>query len=476
MIKKIQQSLLVHCPAIWNIRLFPMLFILATMHLLAFGIGYLSGAIDFDDKYSSSNPFSNQPFVHIAFGLVGVLLLIGWLVSYSKNNALRSFYPQHKLQLFLEWIGIFVITAAITFLPLSVYGGITSRWKNTASPEEASRVIHLLQKIDILIPGTIDHYVYQPNEQDPIPISKEDLLKERLDPELYGYEYNREGIFVPTGYTAPSLLYYHEYYYWDDYSMNQLNKEQIKSLLRTGEKDKIRKLMSDFYGLMEKHHLSARTTQEEWFRIIYNPPYFPVNQDNVMEYDSFPFEQLKDGYTKIQRTQEDILISDIGLLIFLYIAVFISLFIFSFRVTGRKAWVVALIGTGILLFIVGFLGVILSSGMSGGNRDSLAFIFITSFWLILFTGIIINIISKIISKSHKGKSAIFLNPVLWLIPCIFPLLFMDYFFFQDIFNDEFRFPGEKTMVLLFSINLGIVLATMIPMSIFIRKWKSLADE
>ena len=122
-IESINQYLLERYPSIWNTKMVWMLLISFFIHLLFFGIGYVS----------HSNPKSLQTYnalddyfsdgiilVHI---IISVLLIVGWLVLMFKNNAFKNYYPVSRARLFGQFVQYFIIfMASTTFYFSYMYG------------------------------------------------------------------------------------------------------------------------------------------------------------------------------------------------------------------------------------------------------------------------------------------------------------------------------------------------------------------
>ena len=114
--KKIEQYLLERYPSLWNTKIVWLLGIALCAHLFFFLFGFFSvNEEDFSTKYFGTI----EKFFPIAFLLnfvISTLLLVGWLVQMSKNNAFKHFYPSNALKLFGQFVQYFLIVfASISF-------------------------------------------------------------------------------------------------------------------------------------------------------------------------------------------------------------------------------------------------------------------------------------------------------------------------------------------------------------------------
>ncbi|WP_165044736.1 hypothetical protein [Dysgonomonas sp. ZJ709] len=516
MIKNIQKYLLLHYPIIWNIRLIPMLLILIAIHIIFFAIGYVATDTVFDSSNYYYSPADDLGLIYFGSILVGILLFIGWLIFYSRNNSFKNFYPRKSPYLFLEWILILVITTSITLIPATLTRGSIYKWNSAASLSEATKVMDLLDKVKILIPDDKDNYRYDSDNNKPIPIPSGMALRiDTLDLDLYAFDYNRDGNIVIKGYTGPSILFYHnyDYNYYDtnyytnyEYSADELKEkkeakervkkiEEIKQWFRDGNKEAILALMTDYLKLQEKHNMPATLTANEWLKKIYNPPYFAVNENTIIassssdayyyDYDHdtsrqqtyLQYQELSSGYDKIIRSYNDNDVIRIITLVCICISTILSVFIFSFRAATGKSWLIAFVACGVLLFLSAFIGVVLSE-IADYRRGEIYGLFLCSFWIILFFILMSIIIAKIKNTGNKGKSNIFVNLFMWLLPFICPLIYFGHYFFLDVVESEYYYNINDNEVLecVFWVNILITIVIMFPISMLIRKWKSIPEE
>lgn len=526
MIKKIQQYLLLNYPTLWNIRLVPMLLILLITHLVIFGIGYLVTDTTFTKTYYYS-PSNTLGLLYPISILVGILLFIGWFIFYNRNNGFKTFYPRKIKQVYAEWILAFIILSAITFIPFTLTQGFLFKWKSVATLAEADKAMEDIQKAKILIPSSVSSYTYDDAYSKPISIPENMRLNyDTLNLSLYEVEYNSQSGVILKGYTGASLLFYKDYnsYYFynneeeylDSLSRVRTKKEEIiKTWLKNGYTDSIYVVMKKFSALQEKHNLSTNLSIEEWYKRIYNPPFFPVNESTMIidynrpndydyDYDynniesvvettdetvkgvpsmnqieilptTLPYLQyseLETGYNQIIKSYNN---PDTLLIILfcLYFALGISILIFSYRSTNGKSWLIALITAGVLIFISTLLAIGLGEVLSSHHKISA--IIILFFWIALFITLLIKISIKVINKKNKGWSNIYINILIWLMPCILPFTFLVYVVFREI-NDYYYYSGDDDMLNIMWINIPVAIAAMFAIAALTRNWKSIPEE
>lgn len=501
MIKKIQKYLLENYPLIWNIRLFPVLLTIIAANLIFFGIGYLSTDTAFGaDGY---NYYSDGlAVIYFASVVIGVLILIGWLIHYMRNNAFKVYYPRKASHLYLEWILCFVICIGISVIPLSLTEGCNKKWRAASSLADTQRALEIIEQAEILIPRSTYSYEYRSSSEDMQPIRIPDGMPMNLDSlnlDLYSFVQDSQNNLIIKGYIGPSLLFYNEDYYYDYNSSARTLSEkgkrikQIKTWLQNGEKEKIKALMEDYMLLVQKHKIPTNLTVDTWFNRIYHPPFFAVDTNSFIHNSSsssyyynnsyyYPSSSepyldeynLRRGYQKIQDSYEDYEFVRILTLICLCISLVVSILIFSCRVTTIRKWLQAIVLVGVLQLLISFITVLMSL-----NSHSEALFALSMFgtWVVLFIAILIYGINKINNNENKGKSNILINIFIWLIPCLIPLLFFIIHLFE-FFDYDYRYGRhfEENVELMFWINIPVTVIFMLFASLFIRKWKGLPDE
>ncbi len=516
MLKNIQKYLLIHHPLIWNVRFIPMLAILIVLHLIFFAVGYAVTNTSFSKIFGYGDELPLLYFVSI---LIDVLLLVGWLVFYNRNNGFKSFYPRKTAQLYLEWVMVFIIVAGMALVPVSLTCGHLTKWKSVASLQEAKEAESLLEKVNLLIARDSEQYKYNSEYQKPVPIPEGmEFQGDTLSRSLYSFDYDWSNNKMHVeGYIGASFLFYREYYY-SHYTRKDLevidspekrrflNEESVKEMLRNSKRDSIFAIMTEFEKLRIKHHLLSDISPEKWLDRIYNPPFFPVDgstaimnrEDDADQYTSIwfdgiaseeqvvdpqvhtsevlpylPYRNLESGYNQVLRCYDFGETFRTIILISLCAAIFVSCLIFSFRFSKGKFWLISFIATGILIFITILLAVTFHEFLDWNSE--MVVLFILSVWIALFVILLTKVILKVNSKSHKGRSETYLNLLVWMAPCIIPLSFFFYLVCVDL-SDRSYYHKDDEIVAMFWINIPVVILGMWFFAVLIRKWKSLGDQ
>lgn len=530
MIKSIQKYLLLHHPLLWNMRIVPMLLIVLIVNLTFFVLGYFITDTTIYDHLVSSYRSDRNTLIYFITVLLGLIILIGWLVVYNRNNGLKAFYPRKSSMIYAEWLLIFVITTGLTFIPLSFSKGITAKWHSVATQEETLNTIDLLEKVRILIPDNTSAYRYNSIYDTPIPlVGNIAVHMDSNNSELFAFDYDHENNqTIVKGYIGPSLLFYADYGYryyknlpMGGDKLKEKNINLLKHWLRNDERDSIYNLMQNFHRLQKKHNLSVSITPEKWMELIYRPPYFPIDctnriQDSGKEdqtdyncydhergvyywvncatrdtlfFDSheelekqvgfsslpyFQLEILQEGYKYIWDTYND---DDVRLLTLfcLCFSLCLSVFVFSYRATGGRAWLVAWIGAGVSIFTIILMLALLSS-IGKGIREEAWFIFHNVIWVFIFIALLLYILMKVKNKTDKGKSIVFANVFLWLIPFLLPSAFIAVFLFNYKYGDVRWRNGDELLEIMFWLNIPITFVFMWISCVLLRKWKSLPEE
>ncbi|NDV68233.1 YfhO family protein [Dysgonomonas sp. 25] len=515
MINKIQRYLLENYPLLWNIRLFPVMLIIVVANVMFFLFGYWSTNTVFDSSYYYSFLDGDGIFLlYFSSIFIGVLVFVGWLVFYMRNNAFRIYYPRTTLQLYAEWLLIFVICAGISVIPFSMTKGCLTKWQAVTSVKEAQKALDIIEKVRILVPSDTYYYSYSSDSDKPIPIPKDMPLNlDTLDLDNYSIQYDSDGQFTVNGYNGASLLFYkkNHYSYYSSYNeekdpeyvKQQKAIAEVKSWLANERKDSIYSLMKEYMALVKKHDVKVNLTADTWFDRIYNPPFYPVdvhtviNEDAPSEYYSSYYDDdyyrpslslsyLEGGYKKVVDSHEDTAVMEYILLTCLCFSLGFSVLVFSARVTTGKKWLKAFVILGIMVLLISlFTGVLALISIFSDSEVTGMLVF--GFWLFLFIAILIYLINKIVSNSNRNHSNVAVNFFLWLMPAMIPLIFFLYILFTELnygyysrydeygnYVDRVRF--EDYIDVMLWVNLIIMFLAMVPTCILIKKWKGLPDE
>lgn len=473
MFKNIQQHLLIKFPILWNIRLVPILLAVILSQVIFFLLGYI-----LTDNTPQYNSFISGMYylLYAASLLVGTLLLIFWLIRYNRNNGLRAFYPYTTLQLYLEWICIFLVCISIGFLPYALETGKKIKWQKVVSQTEQKKAMDILYKVNILIPT--DEYKYElVGNQTPLLVGDAEVDRTIFDTKLYNYVEDAVTPDNPIEYVGPSFLYAKDNGRNSYWRYDRDATETVHRWLVNQNEDSIRSLMNSYLELQAKHKFKTNLDVDYWMSTVYNPPLYPVKEliemnestyrqhqyDKYTEYyDLFSYyEEIENSYGQSDHINWQIIVT-------LTIALGFSVLIFSSRVTSGRFWVYSLLTAGVLVFIyfilLGLCALLDSFGPT--------YLFVPTFWLALFIAIAIILGNKITSGSRKGRSNIHVNLGLWMIPTVIPLVYTLY----RMITEKAPLDEDTIIFILLIINIIAVIIAMFPISMLIRKWKSLPED
>ncbi len=241
MIQKIQKYLLENYPLIWNIRIFPMALIIIIANLIFFGIGYLSTDNTFEGIYFKFYS-DTLGVIYFASVVTGVLILIGWLMHYMRNNAFQVYYPRKTMHIYLEWILCFIICAGISVIPLSLTEGCNKKWRAACSKKDTKKALEIIDQAEMLIPRSIYEYRYQKEYMEPIRIP--DGMSVKLDSsniDQYAYSKDNNNNLILKGYIGTSLLFYRNDYFT---SFSYESKHRTKSLAEKEKKNRTNQILA----------------------------------------------------------------------------------------------------------------------------------------------------------------------------------------------------------------------------------------
>lgn len=504
MFKKIQKYLLINQPLIWNLKLIPMICFLTVVHIIFYIIGYVNGKLNFTETEAHYN--DNDLGIMFFFSvLIAVLTLILWCVYYFKNNAFKSFYPKKNFSLFKEWSIMLVISFFLCSMHISYLSGYDNRIKGYYSEEEAKQKCELISKASIFYGENYDS-----------PESKDSIINDTLRNVALDYV-----LFDGKKYSLESLINKDiETFTLSESNRDSLMKREVKHWLLHGKTDSIKSVMKDYFKLFKEHGLNANITEEKWFTLSYNPPMFvnkriiakrewgfyrdnyydgeyveavpidPKELDTLNQYlkvankqqllfnkTYVPADELEYNFNKISRTYTSPSVSSEVLCATIYFALGLSIFLFSFRVTSGKSWLIALISLGVINVLLGIMTAI------------------TGFEWLFFSGLIaldlfvtIYFAVTLIRKIKKGISAIVLNALLWLTPTLIPLIYamitviLTYRYYRNGYYYEYSNKPDSTlewfrhnMEGMAWVNLIFVLLMMLFLSSKIKKWKGIPE-
>lgn len=203
---------------------------------------------------------------------------------------------------------------------------------------------------------------------------------------------------------------------------------------------------------------------------IPDPDYIPEASLPYLQY-----EELQSGYQQVMycyMAQSDI---EWFILICACISLLMTISVFSYRVTNGKSWLIALVSSGVLIFAVILFAVALRQSLNWSHEEIIIMV-VTLFWISLFVILLSKILIKINNRGNKGRSNIYVNIMLWLLPCLIPLAYLTVFVHSEFSELDYLQPEEGDVICMLWVNILIAIPAMWVISALIRRWKSIADE
>jgi hypothetical protein len=486
MFKNIQKYLLLNHPLLWNTKVVPALTFAILFHFLFFGIGYLAGGITFKDDYNNSFDDGIAIFFSV---ILSVLFFIVWFIFYIRNNGFKSFYPQKKHSLFKEWIIILLISMLNISYSMSYLAGKKIHTRSYFTQKEIKKRSETIMKASVFIEGSFGNSYDQENvnKNGDIIFNKKayhqnSLMNKNID-EFYGYNSYR---FGPTVNGKINLT-----------NFNVI----VKTWMQNDNQVEIKKLMQDYFIIIKDHKLSTNLSPEKWFDLTYHYPdfmgYENIARSKVQDNEAqtvtanetdvevatnnktskyyLPQDVLKDTYDDILKAWDEPIIDFEILRVLLYIGIGFSIFLFSFKVTNGRSFIIALVSAGVLWMMVGIVSVI--------SRSVPLSLF---FMLALFCFMCIFFFTTVAKNKGKSISDIILNLLLWSLSGFLPLIYS----ILMVATDETEYSSDGNLstqhsfhtwlddqLVLFSwLNFVMIVIFMFLMTIYIKKWKGIAES
>lgn len=513
MFANIQKKLLLTHPLLWNSKIALFSVLTLTFHLIFFLLGYSKGEIDFKDSNNFYDYGIDNTIIVFVSVLISILMFIIWLVYYSRNNAFKSFYPKGKFSLYREWLLILLFCILNSTYAASFFYAQDLKARNYFSEEEVSRRLEIISLSSLFVEG---------------PYRESNFITEYKDGKYLQVE--RDSFqYGSRNYSLKSLVNkrIQGFTYFND-EKDSLMELKGKRWLIENKKDSIQLLFREFFKISKEHGLSSNITPEKWFELIYDYPEFTkyinvgktskeysqnysyyegvnVDYDYAIEpegvthdtlsktikvvggqeyiYSKYyvPFDALTKSYGKISRAYENPIVNLEFIMSLIYLAIGLSLCVFSFKITSGRNWLIAFVTLGLFGIISGIISVII--------RYSMTFPII---YILLFLGLLFYFVIILKAKESKGITGITINQTLWLMPAIIPIAYAvlidilkrtsgyyeSYSYGADGMKRE-QFPRiewlEEHYVYMFILNIVFIFLFMLLFSIYIKKWKGIAE-
>lgn len=164
LIYKTNQYLLERYPTIWNTRLVWMLLSALLLHILFFGVGFLTlSNPEILHERLIKNLFFKNGAVYFT-SMISILLIVGWLIYMFKNNAFKNFYPVSNSKLFGQIICYILIFYSCSTFFLSYNYGMKSYISMTYPDTTVEKEIELANDIAMFFSENVSDYTIDNRE------------------------------------------------------------------------------------------------------------------------------------------------------------------------------------------------------------------------------------------------------------------------------------------------------------------------
>lgn len=499
MLKNLQKYLILKQPLIWNTKFIPMLIIGLLLNVIYFFIGYFDASIDFKYRYASNLEFSFYLFIV----LVTAIILIIWLVQYFKNNSFKTLYEKSKYALFFEWLQVFIVLILLFSFSFTIGLGSQLRMRSYFSSEEVKDKCETLAKGDFFINGgfagaDIDSLNSVFNDT---VISGEPVYRKIVE-KNYVTIFNKK--YKPTSLInriAKDFSIFNR-------EQDSLHTIQVKKLLSTNDSTGVKKIMHDYFKIIDETKVLTNLNEKIWFESIYDFPTFqkylviadrapgdketygnysyesgqdyetPIDSVAIPNFSKYFIERntLVHNFSRLSDAHSQILFDLELILSIFYFALGFSLLIFSFRVTSGKSWLIAILVLAILNL---FFGLIASL-----SKESLVYFYMLFFAILIFW--IIYMFSLRAKRNYRVTKTI-INLIIWSIPAIIPLVYFIVMEIYNVYNGSYHgvnnlkqhpfyeyLSSHITEMLI--LNLIVFIFVVVFYSKSLRNWKSIAEE
>ncbi|TPD72135.1 GyrI-like domain-containing protein [Flavobacterium microcysteis] len=515
MFVNIQKKLLLTHPLLWNSKIALFSILTLIFHLIFFLLGYSKGSIDFTDSNDFYDYGFDDTIIVFVSVLISIFMFIIWLVYYSRNNAFKSFYPKGKFSLYKEWLLILLFCILNSTFSASFFYAQDLKARNYFSEKELSKRLEIISLSSLFVEG---------------PYRESNFITEQRNGEFVQVE--RDSFqYGSRNYSLKSLVnkQLKGFTYFND-KKDSLLELKGKRWLIENKKDSIQLLFKEFFKISKEHKLSSNITPEKWFELIYDYPEFTkyidvgktsketsqnynyyegVNTDYIdadivtdeaaaldtlsktikvvdgqkYVYSKYyvPFNALTKSYGKISRAYENPVVNLEFIMSLFYFSIGLSLCVFSFKITSGRNWLIAFVTLGLFGIISGIISVIISHSMT-----------FPIIYILLFLGLLFYFAIILKAKESKGITGITINQTLWLMPAIIPISYavlIDILKRTSGYYDSYtygangmerkQFPQiewlDEHYMHMFGLNIVFVFLFLLLFSMYIKKWKGIAE-
>ncbi|MCW3125601.1 MAG: hypothetical protein JWO03_1259 [Bacteroidetes bacterium] len=529
--KRLNKYLLLHYPQLWNLRVIWVVPAIAILHLIFYICGYASFTFGKELHYSTG---LGDHIMGESMGfsvLISVLLFIMWLVFYMRNNPFKSFYPLGRWYFVAEFTLIMLIFAGGSTFFNSYAKGHWQSIRNQSAHVDIVAEANTLNLAHALIPSDRDHYRLHAccDSLDYID-SLRDLRRsiwdkehpEEENPYLYNRRgrrmsvYNgKEGIEVPKKVPIPAgavlvdidsaisqyqarqrdfdfnYMHYCNQFYADLDSVKGIsNSHQISArlqqMLTSDDRQAVKKILTQFDKICQTYEVNKDIDVIGYTDKVFKYPNHRVDEfigGNSYEYtgreDDFrngtnvhsylAFGEVSESLSRIQHARGIGFDFSFFLVIF-YVSFSLAILLFSFRLSARKPWFIALVGSGVLVIVITII--------SGMMHTTHMYIYIWLFVILLFY-ILHFVFRSSVRRTLSGVNLVWLT---WMVPFqgLIILEFIKSLFTYDShlqkYPPQYYWIQDNYSAILLVYLLVAFIYSITLLSALYRRWQSMPEE
>jgi hypothetical protein len=443
----LQNRLLTRYPLLWNTKIVWVGSALAFIHLLFFLAGFMDfGSASFKANYSLSSLITGSM---ITFSILcSLVVLVSWLVFYLRNNAYKNFYIIDKYHLSKEFFIItLVLVFAINFFESYKWGGWLKA-KTITSKQQLVKEVNIVNLAMAFVPTSKSGYfsLINCNPDDPSRNIQYTENHDYFDSTAYDYN-NVNNAIIRKALKNKDAFSYKNYCEdfislqgYDGFTPSREWKKTKDRWIDNHQTDSIKYILREWMAVCSKYDVEQKLDIDELASLVFADAdhnvtkVFPNRQYNYLTNSYYPnyFEwsdlewalRFADSCQLNTRGRRH----DLGFFtVELYIALCLSLLLFSYRLFSRRTFLISTIGTiawAILVILMGissegegilwtclllsgsFLGIaLLMMRMQSGKALTGALLN----WHIYLSPFIIMFITMLIDTSYEKKHGWFNN-------------------------------------------------------------------
>ncbi|MGQ3014454.1 MAG: hypothetical protein ACT6QS_12165 [Flavobacteriales bacterium] len=405
--KKLNKFIIERFPTLWNVRFVYVVPALLLAHLLFFLMGRTSVDLEgmkeyyrIDEAYFESGA--------ILFGiLITVLVFVMWLLFYLRNNPLKKFYPHSSWKLLLEYGMVLLICLLNVSFAISYSAGQRSKAGSLLSKEDLEELKTAMRDV---APYTStyrgqfdeDQYCYETygynSMKEPALSVEEEAAPDSM--ETAGMHNLKDSLCC--GDVRYSYYYFCNFPYTGNSAELRESITRHQSMLLRKDREGIAGIVNRFASLQEKYKVTPKMDAQKVLARVFARPGFEFDDERI-EMEAMGYEPIEQLISNQENFLDDGRDFRILWMIHLYIAMLFSVFIFSFRLTDIRSWLISAVGLGVLGILITVFNIV------AGIRDE----GFAGMYLLVMLGIAVTAFVGSFVKMNKMLYGAFLNAALW---------------------------------------------------------------